>query len=150
MRGQPRRQPRGFSFAEILAVMALLTILLIVAVPRLVVPETAQARVPAREIAADLRMAQRLTIARGAEHVLEFAPPAPPYTSYTVRPLAGGPEPDFPKAVEAGVVVSGPLLFKFRPDGSVAPGGVITVAAGSATATVQVTAATGRVTVTGP
>jgi len=141
---------RGFSFTEILAVMALLTILLIVAVPHLVVPETTQARVPAREIAADLRVTQRLAIARRGDFVLEFAPLAPPYTQYTIRPAAGGPEPDFPKALNAGVVVSGPQQFVFRPDGSASPGGAITVTADGATATVQVMAATGRVTVTGP
>lgn len=143
-------QQRGFSLAEILAVMALVTILLIVAVPRLVVPETIQARVPARELAADLRMAQRLAIARRGDFVLEFAPLGPPYTQYTVRPVAGGPEPDFPKAVNTGVAVSGPQQFVFRPDGSVVAGGVITVTASGATATVQVKSGTGRVTVTGP
>lgn len=141
---------RGFSFVEVLVVTGLLAILLIVALPRLVVPEALQARVPAREIAADLRMAQRLAIARRADFLLEFAPLAPPYTQYTVRPAAGGPEPDFPKDLEAGVVVSGPQQFTFRPDGSPSAGGTVTLIAGTATATVQVTAVTGRVTVVGP
>jgi prepilin-type N-terminal cleavage/methylation domain-containing protein len=146
--GQSRQ--RGFSLVELIAVTALLTILLVVALPRLVVPEAIQARVLAREIAADLRRAQRLAIARRADFVLEFAPLAPPYSAYTVRPAAGGPEPDFPKALEAGVTASGPQVFTFRPDGSVTAGGVISVTAGGSSATVQVTAVTGRVTVIGP
>lgn len=141
---------RGFSFIEVLVVTGLLAILLIVAVPRLIVPETLQARVPAREIAADLRMAQRLAIARRADFLLEFAPLAPPYTQYTVRAAAGGPEPDFPKDLDAGVAVSGPQQFTFRPDGSALAGGTITLTAGTAAATVQVAAVTGRVTVIGP
>lgn len=141
---------RGFSLVEILAVTALVAILLIVAVPRLMVPETLEARVPASTIAADLRMAQRLAIAGRADFVLEFAPATPPYAQYTVRPAAGVPEPDFPKTFETGIVVNGPLQFTFRPDGSVGAGGTITVTSGGAIATIVVIAMTGRVTVSGP
>lgn len=140
----------GYTLVELLAVAALLLILLVVALPRLVVPETVEARVPASALAADLRLAQRLAIARRADYVLEFAPATPPYAQYTVRAAAGGAEPDFPKAFATGVVVSGPQQLTFRPDGSAATGGTITVSSSGAAATVQVTGATGRVTVSGP
>jgi hypothetical protein len=131
-------------------VAALLLILLVVALPRLVVPETVEARVPASALAADLRLAQRLAIARRADHLLEFAPATPPYAQYTVRAAAGGAEPDFPKPFAPGVVVSGPAQVTFRPDGAATADGTITITSSGATATVQITGATGRVTVSGP
>jgi hypothetical protein len=81
---------------------------------------------------------------------LEFAPGAPPYASYTVRVSGGAAEPGFPKAVPAGVVVTGPAQFTFHADGSAAPAGTVSVSFGTATATIQVVAATGRVTVVQP
>jgi type II secretory pathway pseudopilin PulG len=148
--GARARAQAGYTFAELLAVAALLLILLVVALPRLVVPEMVEARVPASALAADLRLAQRLAIARRADHILEFTPATPPYAQYTVRAAAGGDEPDFPKAFATGVVVDGPPQVTFRPDGSATAGGTITVTSSGATATVQVVGTTGRVTVSGP
>lgn len=141
---------RGFSLVEGLVVAALLAILVVVAVPRLMVPETLHARSSARGLAADLRLAQRLAIARRANVVLEFSPSAPPYTRYTVRQASGGDEPDFPKDLPREVSVTGPLQFAFSSDGSATPGGTVTLTANGATATVEVFAATGYVKVTGP
>jgi len=141
---------RGFSLVEGLVVAALLAILVVVAVPRLMVPETLHARSSARQLAADLRLAQRLAIARRANILLEFSPSAPPYTRYTVRAQSGGDEPDFPKELPREVAVSGPLQFAFSSNGSAAPGGMVTLTASGATATVEITAATGYVKVTGP
>ncbi|MDQ7840637.1 MAG: GspH/FimT family pseudopilin [bacterium] len=143
-------QQRGFSLVEGLVVAALLAILVVVAVPRLMVPETLHARSSARQLAADLRLAQRLAIARRANVLLEFSPSAPPYTRYTVRAQSGGDEPDFPKDLPQEVTVSGPLQFAFSSNGSAAPGGAVTLTASGATATVEITAATGYVKVTGP
>jgi Tfp pilus assembly protein FimT len=145
-----RRAERGFSLTEALAVAALLAALVIVAAPRLVVPEPLQAGVPARELAGDLRLAQRLAIARGVDFVLEFSPATPPYGSYTVRQVGGTAEPDFPKSVPSGVAVSGPQQFVFRRDGSAASGGTVTLTASGATAAVEVVQATGRVRVAMP
>ena len=141
---------RGFSLVEGLVVAALLAILVVVAVPRLMVPETLHARSSARQLAADLRLAQRLAIARRANILLEFSPSAPPYTRYTVRAQSGGDEPDFPKELPREVAVSGPLQFAFSSNGSAAPGGTVTLTAGGVTATVEITATTGYVKVTGP
>ncbi|MDR7485391.1 MAG: GspH/FimT family pseudopilin [Armatimonadota bacterium] len=140
----------GFSFAEALVVAALLAILIVVAAPRPRVPESLQVSAPARELTGDLRLAQRLAIARRTTYVVEFSPSVAPYQSYTVRPQLGSPEPDFPKLLPAGVAVTGPQQFSFRPDGSAAAGGTVTLVAGGATATVQVYATTGRVVVTLP
>lgn len=144
------RWQRGFGFAEVLAVAGLLLVLALVALPRLVVPETVVVSVPARQLAADLRLAQRLAIARHTDYVLEMSPGASPYAQYSVHALGGPAEPDFPRVFDAGVVVSGAATFQFRPDGTALAGGSVTLTSGSATAVVQVPAATGRVTVTGP
>jgi prepilin-type N-terminal cleavage/methylation domain-containing protein len=141
---------RGFSLTETLVVAALLGVLIIIAAPRLAVPETLQVRVPARQLASDLRLAQRLAIARRIDYLLEFSPPAGPYLSYVVRQQGGVAEPDFPRVIPSGVIATGPQQFTFRPDGSAAPGGVVSLALSGATATVQITAATGRVVVSGP
>lgn len=145
-----RDREGGFSLVEGLVVAALLAILVVVAVPRLMVPETLHVRSSARQLAADLRLAQRLAIARRANVVLEFSPPAPPYTRYTVRAQSGGDEPDFPKDLPREVSVTGPLQFAFSANGSSASGGTVTLTASGATATVEITAATGYVKVTGP
>ncbi|OFX32201.1 MAG: hypothetical protein A2Z07_11085 [Armatimonadetes bacterium RBG_16_67_12] len=141
---------RGFSLIEALAVAAVVAVLVIVAMPRMVVPETLQAQVQARQLAADLRLAQRLAIARRANYVLEFAPAGAPYTSYTVRSAGGAAEPDFPKIVPPEVGVTGTQQFTFRPDGSATADGTVTLTASGVSATVQVTGATGRVAVSGP
>lgn len=141
---------RGFSMIEALAVAAVVAVLVIVAAPRLVVPETLQARAQARQVAADLRLAQRLAIGRRANFVMEFSPSGGPYTSYSVRREGGPAEPDFPKNVPREVRITGSEQFTFRADGSAVSGGTVTLTAGPAAATVQVTATTGRVTVIGP
>ena len=140
----------GFGFAEVLAVGAILIILALVAFPRLVVPTTVVAKIPARQLAADLRLAQRLAIARHTDYVLEMSPPASPYTQYSVHPLGGPLEADFPRSFDPGVSVSGALLFQFRSDGTALAGGTVTLTSGGSTAIVQLIAATGHVTVSGP
>ncbi|MDR7420070.1 MAG: GspH/FimT family pseudopilin [Armatimonadota bacterium] len=141
---------RGFSLVEALVAVALLGILVLVAVPRLTTPESVQVGVPARHLAADLRLAQRLAIARRATYTLEFSPAAPPYAAYVVRREGAGAEPDFPKTFAAGVTVTGPPQFTFRPDGSADGDGTVTLSSDGVVATLQVTAATGRVVVTAP
>ncbi len=131
-------------------VAALLAVLVAVAVPRLVVPETLHVRSCAREVASDLRLAQRLAMARRATIVLEFSPGAGPYTRYTVRRQGGGDEPGFPKGIPTEVAVTGPQSFEFSSGGGAASGGTVTVSGGGATATLQVNAVTGHVRVSGP
>ena len=143
-------QERGFSLTEALVVAALLAIVVMVAAPRLVVPEPLQAGTQARQLGADLRLTQRLAIARRANYVLDFTPAIPPYLTYSVRAQGGAAEPDYPKEISAGVTVSGPQQFVFQPDGTTATAGTVTLVAGSATATVQVIVPTGRVSVVGP
>jgi prepilin-type N-terminal cleavage/methylation domain-containing protein len=143
------RQP-GFSLVEALVVVGLLAIFAVIAVPRLAVPDNMQVNVPARQLAADLRLAQRLAIARHADYVLDFAPGSPPYTSYSVHASGGAAEPGFPKTIPAGVAATGPSQFTFHADGSAAAAGTVSLSSGAATATVQVIAATGRVVVVQP
>ncbi len=144
------RGERGFSLAEALVVVGILAVVVMVAAPRLAVPDALQSGTQARQLAADLRLAQRLAIARRAAFVLDFTPTASPYLTYSVHLQGGSPEPDYPKTIAAGVAVSGPQLFTFQSDGGIATGGTVTLAAGTTTATVQVVTPTGRVTVVGP
>lgn len=160
----------GFTWVEVLAVLGLLSILLLVAVPQLTVPGTLSASATARQIAVDLRLARQLATSNrvcagavncpGANYSLEFLPAAGPYTSYTVRNESTLVEdPDFPKAIPSGLTVSGRQKFIFVPGGCVDDDGVgsclstngsVTVAAGADTATVQVFWYTGRVKVVQP
>jgi prepilin-type N-terminal cleavage/methylation domain-containing protein len=150
------REPSGFTIVEVLAVLGLLAILVLAALPQLTVPGTLSASATARQIAVDLRLARQLAIAKRVDHTLEFSPLTAPYTSYTVRNESTlVEEPDFPKALPAGVTASGRRRFTFASggwgpyDGSGGLGsdGSATVAAGGDTATVQVFWYNGRVKV---
>lgn len=164
-------EPSGFTWIEVLAVLGLLGILLLITVPQLMVPGTLSASVVANQIAADLRLARQLTIAKRVcvggvncpadNYTLEFLPAAGPYTSYTVRNQSTlAVEPDFPKEIPAGLIVSGRQRFIFVADGCVDDDGVppscvgtdgsVTVAADGDTVTVQVFWYTGRVKVVQP
>lgn len=143
---------RGFSLIEILVVGALLGILLLAVVPQLFAPAALEVELEARQVSADLGMARRLAIAGHANYVATFAPAGGPYTSYSVGPQSGGAEPDFPKSFSPGIIVTGVDQIIFAPSGSAAPSGTVTItfAQGTATASVQIIAATGRVRVIGP
>ncbi len=148
MRGS--QQPDGFSVMEVLVVVGLLAILFLAAVPQLFVPEEVPVETTARQVAADLGLARRLALARRMQYVVTFAPPGGPFTSYTVAPQGGPPEPDFPKTLPAQVTVAGPDQIAFQPSGAAGGAALLTFTQGSATAQVDVVAATGRVRVSGP
>lgn len=143
-------RPGGFSFLELLAVLGLLAVLLVVAVPRLFVPAEVGVETTARQVAADLALARRLAIARRMPYVVTFAPSGGPYTAYTVGPQGGEPEPDFPKSLPTAIAVTGSDQVTFQPSGAASAAVRLTFAAGGATAQVEVTAGTGRVRVSGP
>jgi type II secretory pathway pseudopilin PulG len=142
----------GLSLLEVLAAALLLGVLLMVAIPRLLAPPELDVGVTARRVAADLRLAQRLAISGRASYTVAFDPVGGPYTSYAVARQGGTIEPDYPKAIPAGVSVAGVDQVTFTPSGAASPPGTITftVSAGGATARVDIVAATGRVQVTPP
>lgn len=150
----------GYAFPELLAAFGILAILILVAMPRLVLPETLNASTFARQIAVDLRLTQQLAISSRVYYTLEFSPLAAPYTTYTVRNESTlVEEPDFPKQVPGGLSVSGARRFSFYPSGGWGPydgvGGAganssVTISAGGTSATVTVYWYNGRVAVTGP
>ncbi len=143
-------RPGGFSFLELLVVVGLLAVLLVVALPQLFAPEELTVETAARQVAADLVLARRLAIARRMPYAVSFAPPGGPYTTYTVGPQGGAPEPDFPKTLPAGVAVTGSGQVTFQPSGAASAAASLTFAAGGTTAQVDVAAGTGRVRVSGP
>lgn len=146
----------GYALAELLAVLGVVAILTLVAMPGLVLPETLNASAFARQVAVDLRLTQQLAFVRRVNYTLEFSPAAAPYTSFTVRNDSTlVEEPDFPKQVPGGLTVSGRRIFTFASgwgpyDGAVGSTGAIAIAAGSSTATVTVYWYNGRVAVTEP
>lgn len=145
------RASAGMTVLEAVAALALLALLLAVAVPKFLPAPELEVRVAARELAADMGLARQLAVSRGEPYVVEFRPPGGPYTSYTVRRGGGPDEPDFPKALPAGVVASAPSQVPFKPSGAVGIVGPVSVdvilTSGSASARVRVTVATGYVRV---
>ncbi|MGH2405218.1 MAG: pilus assembly FimT family protein [bacterium] len=148
--------------AELLAALGVLAVLILVAMPRLVLPDTLSASAQAREIAVDLRLAQQLSIGKRVMYTLEFNPAAAPYTSYTLRDESTlAVEPDFPKDIPSKVTVIGRRSFAFAAGGCVdddansangcaGTDGSVTVSSGTASATINVYWYTGRVKVVGP
>lgn len=154
-----RSQPSGFTYIEVLAVLGFVAILGLTMLPQLAVPDKLQAEQTARQIAADLRLTQELSIAQRAYYVFQFSPAAGPYTSYSVyKNSTGVAEPDFPKNIASGITVTGRQTFCFATGGWVSDnctGGAgtdssDTVSTGTATATVWVYWYNGRVKVVGP
>lgn len=154
-----RSQASGFTYIEVLAVLAFVAILGLTMLPQLVLPDTLQAEQTARQLAADLRLTQELAIAQRAYYVLQFSPATAPYRSYTVYSNATGTaEPDFPRTISSGITVSGRQAYCFTMGGAITDScaggtgtnGSNTVAAGTATATVWVYWYNGRVQVVGP
>ena len=148
MRAQ--RHPDGFTIVEVLVVVGLLALLLVAAVPQLFAPDEVGVETTARQVAADLGLARRLAIARRVQYVVTFAPPGGPYTSYTLAPQGGPPEPDFPKSLPARITATGSGQVTFLPSGAAAAAALLTFTAASATAQVDVVATTGRTRVSGP
>ncbi|MGQ0550851.1 MAG: pilus assembly FimT family protein [Armatimonadota bacterium] len=152
----------GHTFAELLAVLGVLAVLILVAMPRLEMPDTLSASALARQIAVDLRLAQQLSIGERDMYTLEFNPAAVPYTSYTLRNESTlAVEPDFPKDIPSQITVSGRRSFAFAAGGCVdddansangcaGTDGSVTVSSGAVSATINVYWYTGRVKVVGP
>ncbi len=143
-------QAPGVSIIEVLVVLGLLALFVLIAEPSLVVPSQVQVGTTARQVAADLGLARRLAIASHLNYAVAFSPGTGPYTSYTVGPAGGTPGPDFPKTFPVGIAVTGTQQITYLPSGAATASAALTMAAGTATAQVQVVAATGFIQVTGP
>jgi type II secretory pathway pseudopilin PulG len=147
------RASGGVTVLEAVATLALLAFLLAVALPNLLPSPELEARVTAREVAADASLARQLAVSRGTTYLLEFRPPGGPYRSYTVRADGGTEEPGFPKDLPANVQVTGPEVIPFLPSGAAAldsPQVEVTFTGGAAVATLRVLQATGYVRVDPP
>jgi len=170
-----RPHPRGFTYIEVLVVLGLFAILASAALPQLAVavPDRLQVALVARQIAADLRRTQELSIAMrnvcctaapcsssNSYFTFQFNPATAPYTSYSIlKSCDGTVQPDFPKNIPTGITVSGRQAFCFATGGYVVDtcltgntgtDGSVTISAPSATATVWVYWYNGRVKVVGP
>jgi len=145
-----RSSSAGMSYAEVLVVVALTGALLLTALPSLILPNQVPVASVARRVAADLGLARRLAIAGRANYLVTFTPATGPFTAYSVAPQGGSPGQDFPKTFQSGLTVTGTSQITFLPSGAASAAATITIAQGTATALVQVTAATGFIQVTGP
>jgi len=146
-----RSSSAGMSYAEVLVVVALTGALLLTALPSLILPNQVPVASVARRVAADLGLARRLAIAGRANYLVTFTPAGGgPFTAYSVAPQGGSPGQDFPKTFQSGLTVTGTSQITFLPSGAASAAATITIAQGTATALVQVTAATGFIQVTGP
>lgn len=108
----------GLTFAETVAVLLLISLLLVAAVPNLF-PAVVAVEAAARELAADMGLARQLAVSRGEAYVVEFGPPGGSFTRYTVRRGSGPDEPGFPKELPGGVTASGPASVTFLSSGGV-------------------------------
>ena len=146
-----RSSSAGMSYAEVLVVVALTGALLLTALPSLILPNQVPVASVARRVAADLGLARRLAIAGRANYLVTFTPATGPFTAYSVAPQGGSPGQDFPKTFQSGLTVTATTSqVTFLPSGAASTAATITIAQGTATALVQVTAATGFIQVTGP
>ena len=147
-----RSSSAGMSYAEVLVVVALTGALLLTALPSLILPNQVPVASVARRVAADLGLARRLAIAGRANYLVTFTPAGGgPFTAYSVAPQGGSPGQDFPKTFQSGLTVTATTSqVTFLPSGAASAAATITIAQGTATALVQVTAATGFIQVTGP
>ncbi len=146
------RADAGLTLVEAAAVLALLALLLMVAVPNLLPAAELEARVAARQVAADASLARQLAVSRGEAYVLEFRPSGGPYTSYAVR-REGPDEPDFPREFPPGVHVTGPERIRFLPSGEADLAGTeasTNFTGGGVTVTMQVFRRTGSVRLVPP
>lgn len=147
------RASGGITVLEAVATLALLALLLAVALPNLLPSPELEARVAAREVAADASLARQLAVSKAGTYLLEFLPPQGPYTSYTVRADGGPHEPGFPKELPPNVRVTGPEAIPFLPSGAAkldSPQVEVTFAGGGAVVTLRVWQATGFVRVDPP
>ena len=72
----------GFTIIEFLAIIAIIGILVVMAVPRLGTLGKSVAQTTARRLVADMRYARRLAIASAKDHIVRFYPPGGPYDEY--------------------------------------------------------------------
>ncbi len=140
----------GFTIVEVLAVLGLLAILLLAALPQLFMPDQVSVETTARQVAADLGLARRLAIARRGSYIVIFTPAGGPYTSYTLVFQDGTAEPGFPKDLPAQITVTGTNQVAFQPSGAATNAALLTFTSGSVTAQVDVVGTTGRTRVSGP
>lgn len=111
------RAQGGLTLLEAVAVLALLAVLVVAAVPNLF-PSGAAVRSTAEQLVADLSLARQLAMSRGEAHVVQFGPSGSAYTQYTVRRGTGSDEPGFPRELPAGVTAQGPESVTLLPSGA--------------------------------
>jgi MSHA pilin protein MshC len=144
---------RGYTLAELVAVLTLAGILAAVAVPRMVNQQSFNTRDGAAEVRIALRYAQRVAMAKNREVCVGIAPTG---LTLSLNPLtitgaactqpvtrlgAGSP---YAVALPGGVALAPALGFRFDPQGRPLPNTTVTLTVGGSVPIV-VTRETGRV-----
>ena len=147
-----RANHRGFTLAELIAVVTILGIVAAIAIGRTgpAVLSDLAAHTDARRLAIDLLAAQRRSIATGDNHYLSFTQASGRFTGYSVTRVtaSGDVVVDSVRQFSAGLTVTGThARAEFTFDGSALANYRYTLAAPDRTWQVEVVPATGAVRV---
>jgi prepilin-type N-terminal cleavage/methylation domain-containing protein len=148
------RKPRAaFTLVELILVVVILSVMAIIAVPRLCTDALDRPAIAAttREIASDMRLARSLAVSNASTNAQGYAVRmvgAAPYSGYEILSIPTA-ETVSMKTISGRVTCTGDPEFRFGPLGALSPGSGTTlrVAAQGGQYVLTLIAATGSVTI---
>ncbi|MCK4519554.1 MAG: prepilin-type N-terminal cleavage/methylation domain-containing protein [Candidatus Omnitrophica bacterium] len=140
---------KGYTFAEILFVIIILGVLAGIAIPRVGVDFAVKMKVKtaAQRLASDLRLTRRLAVTNNENYKLSVDSSAKKYSIYNSADEQTG----ITRSIDTDIIVSADKDFIFEALGnaSVSSDTVISLLADENQADITVTAATGKISVSG-
>lgn len=151
------RGERGFTFIEVVVVMAVLGLLIWVALPRSYASDV-RLHAAARQLQSDIRYAQELAMIKGQRHQIRIysASNPSPTNRYEIVTVTGGAVPhpltgkasfvvDFNGPPWAGLQLDSTVTVEFDSLGRPNTGGTVSVSLGSGGKVITIDPETGRV-----